>query len=92
MRDLRISRIEFVEPLRLTLRPPDDSASKRSSREYRSLFEKIPPQPHATNPANAYGNTAVMFRFGTSPTGMRIVSFIVLMSTTDTEFDAAFAT
>jgi len=40
----------------------------------------------------SYGSTAVMFRFGTCPTGMRVISFMDLMSTTDTEFDAALAT
>ena len=39
-----------------------------------------------------YGSTAVMFRFGTCPTGMRVISFMDLMSNTDTEFDAALAT
>lgn len=39
-----------------------------------------------------YGSNAVMFRFGTCPTGMRVTSFIVLISTTDTEFDWALAT
>lgn len=41
---------------------------------------------------NCYGSTAVMLRFGTSPTGMRVTSFIDLISTTETEFDAALAT
>jgi len=40
----------------------------------------------------AYGSTAVMFCFGTCPTGMRVTSFMDLRSTTDTEFDAALAT
>ena len=33
-----------------------------------------------------------MFRLGTSPTLMRATSFIALMSTTETKFDAAQAT
>ena len=33
-----------------------------------------------------------MFRLGTSPTGIRVISRIDLTSTTDTEFDAALAT
>lgn len=32
--------------------------------------------------------TAVMLRFGTCPTGTRVSSFRVAMSTTDTEFQA----
>jgi hypothetical protein len=39
-----------------------------------------------------YGSTAVMFRFGTSPTGMRVTSFMDLISTTETKFEAAHAT
>ncbi len=35
---------------------------------------------------NLYGNIAVIFRFGTCPTGMRAISFIDLMSITDTLF------
>jgi hypothetical protein len=33
-----------------------------------------------------------MFRFGTWPTGMRVTSFMDLMSITETEFEAALAT
>jgi hypothetical protein len=40
----------------------------------------------------AQGSTAVTLRFGTCPTGMRVSSFLSAMSTTDTEFDPAFAT
>jgi len=40
----------------------------------------------------AYGRVAVMLRFGTWPTGMRVTSFSDLISITDTEFDCAFAT
>ncbi len=39
-----------------------------------------------------YGNTAVTFRFGTWPTGICVSSLRVSTSTTDTEFDPAFAT
>lgn len=33
-----------------------------------------------------------MFRLGTCPTGMRVSSFMDLISTTETKFDAAHAT
>ena len=46
----------------------------------------------ASRKTGYYGSTAVRFRFGTCPTGMRVISFIDAMSTTDTEFDAALAT
>ena len=39
-----------------------------------------------------HGNTTVLFRFGVCPTGMRAISFISFVSTTDTSFDPAFAT
>src|SRR5262245_42197245 len=39
-----------------------------------------------------YGSTAVMFRFGTWPTGIWVSSLCVAMSMTDTEFDPALAT
>ena len=47
-----------------------------------------PPGP----PAAAHGNTTVLLRFGTWPTGMRAISLISCVSTTDTSFDPAFAT
>jgi hypothetical protein len=34
----------------------------------------------------------VTFRFGTKPTGIRVVSFIDAMSTTETSFVTGFAT
>ena len=40
----------------------------------------------------AYGSIQAMFRAGTNPTGMRAISFIDLMSTTETLFDCSFAT
>ena len=42
--------------------------------------------------ASGQGSTAVMFRLGTCPTGMRAISFLNAMSTADTELDAALAT
>ncbi len=33
-----------------------------------------------------------MFRAGTNPTGIRAISFMDLMSTTETLFDCSFAT
>jgi hypothetical protein len=33
----------------------------------------------------------VILRLGTSPTGIRVTSFMDLISTTETEFEAAFA-
>lgn len=42
--------------------------------------------------STSHGSTAVMFRFGTWPTGMRITSFRDVTSTTDTEFEPALAT
>src|SRR5262245_28758649 len=38
------------------------------------------------------GNMAVVFRFGTCPTGIRVTSFIALISTTETLFEPALAT
>jgi hypothetical protein len=40
----------------------------------------------------AYGSTQVMFRAGTKPTGIVAISFIDLISTTETLFDCSFAT
>src|SRR5258708_6260955 len=39
-----------------------------------------------------YGRIHVVFRAGVNPTGTLAVSFIVLMSTTETLFDCSFAT
>jgi hypothetical protein len=39
-----------------------------------------------------YWSSAVVFRFGTNPTGMRATSFIDLMSTTDTSLVTGLAT
>jgi len=43
-------------------------------------------------PAAAHGNTTVLLRFGTWPTGMRATSLISCVSTTETSFDPALAT
>ena len=37
--------------------------------------------------ADLYWSIAVMLRFGTCPTGIRVTSFIALISMTDTAFD-----
>ena len=39
-----------------------------------------------------YGSTAVIFRFGTWPTGICVISFRASMSITETELDPALAT
>jgi uncharacterized protein (TIGR02118 family) len=39
-----------------------------------------------------YGSIQAMFRAGTNPTGIRAISFMDLMSTTETLFDCSFAT
>ena len=44
------------------------------------------------NLRTAYGSIQAMFRAGTNPTGIRAISFIDLMSTTETLFDCSFAT
>ena len=46
--------------------------------------------PSATCQGNQ-GNTDVMFRFGTCPTGMRVISFLDAISTADTELEPALA-
>jgi hypothetical protein len=40
----------------------------------------------------AYGSIQVVFRAGTNPTGMLAISFMDLISTTETLFDCSFAT
>src|SRR5947208_6427955 len=42
--------------------------------------------PSARRGIFPYGSSAVMLRFGTCPTGMRVTSFIAWRSITDTEF------
>ena len=46
----------------------------------------------ASDGHTSHRHTAVMFLFGTCPTGMRVTSRRDATSTTDTEFEPAFAT
>ena len=61
---------------------PASPASRTNSRRPISLFVLF-----VVFHQSSYGNIAVMFRFGTCPTGIRVTSLIVLMSMTDTELD-----
>src|SRR5262245_36729175 len=57
--------------------------------------EVTPAPKFSPNPPTAesdYGSIAVILRLGTCPTGMRVTSFIVLISMTDTELACALAT
>ena len=78
------------------LRSPHAQARHERNQHSKSLvreaFRPNSVTATVTTQKNSYGSTAVMFRLGTCPTGMRVTSFIDLMSTTDTEFDPAFAT
>src|SRR5689334_1330489 len=46
----------------------------------------------AVQTRRAHGRRAVVFLFGTCPTGIRVISFIDFRSITDTEFEPALAT
>jgi CubicO group peptidase (beta-lactamase class C family) len=52
----------------------------------------VSPRVPAFDVVRCYGSTAVVFRFGTWPTGICISSLCDATSTTETEFDPAFAT
>jgi hypothetical protein len=84
MRITRFTKINLIEPRKGgDVHDVQAVARKEKARQKGRARER--PKPN-------YGSTAVMFRFGTCPTLMRVTSLIVLRSTTDTEFDPAFAT
>jgi hypothetical protein len=75
--------VQTASSIRKGISPPS-SASK--------AFTASSSRRNAPRRVERYGSRAVMLRFGTWPTGMRVTSRMPTTSTTETEFEPAFAT
>src|SRR5262249_24510933 len=76
----------------LPVRPVAHAAVQPEQRDIARVAVRVVVQLDAGGLENHYGRTAVILRLGTWPTLICVISLRATLSTTETEFDPAFAT